>query len=93
MAVGPDKMVDLEFLQDRADERSASGAGGTDFFKRGERAKQSHERASDYKAGKSSMISRAKERRKVDSLRGDQAGASFDLKKDEYRKEKGRRKN
>ena len=50
MAVGSDEMVDLEFLQDRTDERSAPRAGGTGFLERGERAKNSDERQS--KAGK-----------------------------------------
>ena len=41
MAVGSDEMVDLEFLQDRADEQSTSRPGGSDFLKRSERAKNS----------------------------------------------------
>src|SRR5262245_233046 len=41
VAVGPNEMVDLEFLQDRADERSASRAAGIGFRERGERAKDS----------------------------------------------------
>ena len=41
MAVGPDEMVDLEFLQDRADERAAPRAVGIGFLERGERAKDS----------------------------------------------------
>ena len=45
MAVGPDEMVDLEFLQDRTDKWSASGASGIDFVKRGESAKRSDERS------------------------------------------------
>jgi hypothetical protein len=52
MAVGPDEMVDLEFLKGRTDERFAPGAGGTDFFERGERAKLSSERASDEQSRK-----------------------------------------
>ena len=46
MAVGPNEMVDLEFLQDRTDERSAPRAGGIDFIERDERAKNSDERPS-----------------------------------------------
>ena len=68
MAVGPDQMVDLEFLQDRTDERSAPCAGGTDFFERGERAKHSDERASDEQSRKIEHDLTAKEHRKVDSL-------------------------
>ena len=47
MAVGPNEMVDLEFLQDRADGRSAPRAGGISFLERGERAKDTEEPASD----------------------------------------------
>ena len=47
MGVGPNEMVDLEFLQDRTDERSAPRAGGIGFLERGERAKDTEERASD----------------------------------------------
>ena len=50
MAVGPDEMVDLEFLQDRADERAAPRAVGIGFLERGERAKDSEPATS--KAGK-----------------------------------------
>ena len=39
-------MVDLEFLQDRTDERSAPRADGIDFVERGEGAKNSDERPS-----------------------------------------------
>ena len=52
MAVGPNEMVDLEFLQDRADGRSAPRAGGNGFFERGERAKDSDERAGDEQSRK-----------------------------------------
>ena len=45
MAVGPDEMVNLEFLQDRADERAAPRPGGSDFVERGEGAKNTHERS------------------------------------------------
>ena len=45
MAVGSDEMVDLDFLQDRADERSTSRPGGSDFLNRSERAKDSDEQA------------------------------------------------
>ena len=45
MAVGSDEMVDLEFLQDRADERSTPRPGGSDFLNRSERAKDSDEQA------------------------------------------------
>ena len=37
-------MGDLEFLQDRTDERSTPRADGIDFVERGERAKNSDER-------------------------------------------------
>ena len=47
MGVGPNEMVDLEFLQDRTDEQSAPRAGGIGFLERGERAKDTEERASD----------------------------------------------
>ena len=47
MAVGPNEMVDLDFVQDRADGRSAPRAGGTDFLERGERAKDINERAGE----------------------------------------------
>ena len=47
MGVGSNEMVDLVFLQDRADERSAPRAGGIGFLERGERAKDTEERASD----------------------------------------------
>ena len=43
MGVGSNEMVDLDFLEDRADERPTPRAGGTDFFDRGERAKDSAE--------------------------------------------------
>jgi len=43
MAVGPDEMVDLEFLQDRTDGRAAPRPGGIDFVERGESAKISDE--------------------------------------------------
>ena len=52
MAVGPNEMVDLEFLQDRADGRSAPRAGGIGFLERGERAKDSDERAGDEQSRK-----------------------------------------
>ena len=52
MAVGPDEMVDLEFLQDRADERSAPRASGIGFLERGECAKDSGEGASDEQSRK-----------------------------------------
>jgi hypothetical protein len=45
-------MVDLDFLQNRADERSAARAGGIGFLKRGERAENSGERARSSEAGK-----------------------------------------
>ena len=38
MGVGSDEMVDLDFLEDRADERSAPRARGISFLERGERA-------------------------------------------------------
>ena len=38
MAVGPNEMVDLEFLQSRTNERSAPCAPGIGFLERGERA-------------------------------------------------------
>jgi len=44
MAVGPDEMVDLEFLQDRTNQRAAPRPGGIDFVERGESAKNSDER-------------------------------------------------
>ena len=44
MGVGSDEMVDLEFLQNRAGERSPSRAGGISFLERGERAENSEER-------------------------------------------------
>ena len=47
MAVGPNEMVDLEFLQDRTDGRSAPRAGGIGFLERGERAENSDEQASN----------------------------------------------
>ena len=43
MEVGPDEMVDLEFLQDRTDERAAPRGGRIGFLERGERAKNSNE--------------------------------------------------
>ena len=52
MAVGSHEMVDLDFLQNRPDERSPSRAGGTDFLERSERAQKSDERAKSIKAGK-----------------------------------------
>jgi len=52
MGVGPNEMVDLEFLQDRTDERSAPRAGGFGFLERGERAKDSDERAGDERSRK-----------------------------------------
>ena len=45
-------MVDLEFLQDRTDERFAPRAGGIGFLERGERAKDSKERASNEQSRK-----------------------------------------
>ena len=36
MGVGPDEMVDLEFLQDRTNERTAARAGGISFLERSE---------------------------------------------------------
>jgi hypothetical protein len=52
MGVGPNEMVDLEFLQDRADERSAPRAGGIGFLERGECAGNSEERGRSSEAGK-----------------------------------------
>ena len=43
MGVGPDEMVDLEFLKDRTNERSAARAGGIGFLERSERAKNGNE--------------------------------------------------
>jgi hypothetical protein len=43
MGVGPDEMVDLEFLQDRTDERSAAREAGIGFLERSERAKNNEE--------------------------------------------------
>ena len=43
MAVGPDEMVDLEFLEDWTDERSKARAGGSGFLERSERAENSEE--------------------------------------------------
>ena len=43
MRVGPDEMVDLDFLEDRTDERSAAGEAGIDFLERSERAKNNNE--------------------------------------------------
>ena len=43
MAVGPDEMVDLEFLKDRTDQRSAPRAGGIGFVERSERPKNGEE--------------------------------------------------
>ena len=53
MAVGPNEMVDLDFLQDRADGRSAPRAGGIGFLERGERAKDIDEFAGDEQSRKS----------------------------------------
>jgi hypothetical protein len=55
MAVGPKKMVDLDFLQDRADGRSAPRAGRIGFLERGERAKDSDERAGDDQSRKNAQ--------------------------------------
>ena len=43
MGLGPDEMVDLEFFQDRTDERSAPREGGIGFLERSERAKNNDE--------------------------------------------------
>ena len=43
MGLGPDEMVDLEFLQDRTDERFAARAAGIGFLERSERAKNNDE--------------------------------------------------
>ena len=53
MGVGSNEMVDLVFLQDRADERSAPRAGGIGFLERGERAKDIDEFAGDQQSRKS----------------------------------------
>ena len=45
MGVGPNEMVDLEFLQGRTDERSTPRAVGIDFLKRSERAKNCNEQS------------------------------------------------
>ena len=45
MAVGPDEMVDLDFLQDRTDERSAPRSGRSDFLNGSEGAKNTNEQS------------------------------------------------
>jgi hypothetical protein len=59
MAVGPNEMVDLEFLQDRADGRFAPRARGIGFLERGERAKDSDERAGDEQSRKNAQRARS----------------------------------
>ena len=43
MGLGPNEMVDLEFLQHRTDERSAAREAGIGFLERSERTKNNDE--------------------------------------------------
>ena len=68
MGVGPNEMVDLEFLQDRTDERSAPRTGGIGFLERGERAGDNDERASDEQSRKNPQRASSHERSNAGKL-------------------------